>query len=168
MALNFPASPTLNQVYTVGSSSWTWDGTTWKSYGTNVVLPSGGTTGQVLGKDSSTDYDVSWLSLGSASLASTGDFATATQGSKADTALQPASIGVSVQAYDVDLTSWAAITPSSKQNALVSGTNIKTVNSTSLLGSGDLQLFTGGLTKVEVVASLPGTPNANTLYIVTG
>lgn len=31
MALNFPTSPTLNQVYTSGSYSWTWDGTTWKS-----------------------------------------------------------------------------------------------------------------------------------------
>jgi hypothetical protein len=27
-------------------------------------------------------------------------------------------------------------------------------------------LFAGGLTKIEVVASLPGSPDANTLYIV--
>lgn len=47
-------------------------------------------------------------------------------------------IGTTVQAYDADLTSWAAIAPSAKQDALVSGTSIKTVNSTSLLGSGDV------------------------------
>jgi len=29
MALNFPASPTLNQIYTVGDQSWKWDGTAW-------------------------------------------------------------------------------------------------------------------------------------------
>jgi hypothetical protein len=47
-------------------------------------------------------------------------------------------IGTDVQAYDADLTSWAAITPSTKQDTLVSGTSIKTVNSTSLLGSGNI------------------------------
>ncbi|CAB4121554.1 hypothetical protein UFOVP14_30 [uncultured Caudovirales phage] len=54
--------------------------------------------------------------------------------------LSGGSIGVTVQAYDVDLTSWAAITPSSKQDSLVSGTNIKTVNGTSLIGSGDVTI----------------------------
>jgi hypothetical protein len=29
MALDFPASPTLNQIYTVGDQSWKWDGTSW-------------------------------------------------------------------------------------------------------------------------------------------
>jgi hypothetical protein len=52
--------------------------------------------------------------------------------------LTTADIGVSVQAYDADLTSWAAITPATKQDTLTSGTNIKTINSTSLLGSGDV------------------------------
>lgn len=72
-----------------------------------------------------------------------------TQGSKADTAhgwgnhaaagyLNAASIGTAVQAYDADLTSWAALAPASKQDTLTSGTTIKTVNSTSLLGSGDI------------------------------
>lgn len=54
------------------------------------------------------------------------------------------------------------------QSALVSGTNIKTINSTSLLGSTDITLFSGGLIKIEKVTSLPGSPDANTLYIVTG
>ncbi len=29
MALNFPASPSLNQIYTVGDQSWKWDGVAW-------------------------------------------------------------------------------------------------------------------------------------------
>lgn len=105
--------------------------------------------------------------LGTAAAQDSTAFATAAQGTKADSALQPAAIGVSVQAYDADLTSWAAIAPSAKQDALVSGTNIKSVNSTSLLGSGNLELFNGGLVKVSVVSTLPGSPDANTLYIVT-
>ena len=53
-----------------------------------------------------------------------------------------------------------------KQDPLVSGTNIKSINGTSVVGSGDLALFAGGLVKVEKVSALPGSPNANTLYIV--
>ena len=82
--------------------------------------------------------------LGTAAAAATTDFATAAQGTKADTALQPTAIGVTVQAYDADLTSWGAIAPSSKQDTLVSGTNIKTVNGSSLLGAGDLTISGGG------------------------
>lgn len=80
--------------------------------------------------------------------------------------LAPSAIGTTVQAYDADLTAWASVSTSAKQDTLVSGTNIKSINSTSLLGSGDLALFGGGLTKIEKVSSLPGSPDANTLYIM--
>lgn len=52
--------------------------------------------------------------------------------------LTSSSIGSSVQAYSINLTGWAAITTASKQDALVSGTNIKTINGRSLLGNGEL------------------------------
>ncbi len=39
MPINFPISPTLNQVYTFGNRTWTWDGTAW------VVVPLAGPTG---------------------------------------------------------------------------------------------------------------------------
>lgn len=66
--------------------------------------------------------------LGSAAEANTTDFATAAQGALADTAVQPAAIanmletsdiGVSVQAYDADLTTWAGLTPSANFQTLV-------------------------------------------------
>lgn len=82
--------------------------------------------------------------LGTAASAATTDFATAAQGTKADTALQPAAIGVTVQGYDADLSSLAAIAPGAKQDTLVSGTNIKTVNGSTLLGAGDLTISGGG------------------------
>ena len=31
MPLNFPDTPSLNQIYTSGSNSWQWDGTVWNA-----------------------------------------------------------------------------------------------------------------------------------------
>jgi len=45
------------------------------------------------------------------------------------------------QPLAANLTSWAGIAPAAKQDVLVSGANIKTVNSTSLLGSGDIAVI---------------------------
>ena len=42
-ALNFPTSPTLNQIFTANGKSWKWDGTAWKSFNTTSI--SGGGTG---------------------------------------------------------------------------------------------------------------------------
>jgi hypothetical protein len=42
-ALNFPTSPTLNQIFTANGKSWKWDGTAWKSF--NTISISGGGTG---------------------------------------------------------------------------------------------------------------------------
>jgi len=87
------------------------------------------------------------LGLGTAATTASTDYATVAQGAKADTAVQPADIanvletsdiGVSVQAYDADLDAWAAVATTAKQDTLVSGTNIKTINSSSILGSGNL------------------------------
>lgn len=64
--------------------------------------------------------------LGTAAATNSTAYATAAQGAKADTALQSSDIGVTVQAK------------------LVSGTNIKTINGTSVLGSGDITISGGG------------------------
>ena len=47
-ALDFPASPTLNQIYTANGKSWIWDGTAWNPYGGGIsTLPiANGGTGQ--------------------------------------------------------------------------------------------------------------------------
>ena len=41
MALNFPSSPTLGQVYTSGDKSWVWNGTSWASNSTGLSGYSG-------------------------------------------------------------------------------------------------------------------------------
>ena len=41
MALDFPASPTLNQIYTSGNKSWVWNGSGWaanNTIGTTITL----------------------------------------------------------------------------------------------------------------------------------
>ena len=49
-ALNFPNSPSLNEIYTANGKSWRWDGYSWKTYFI-LDVPSGGTgfTGYTLG-----------------------------------------------------------------------------------------------------------------------
>lgn len=67
------------------------------------------------------------------------------------TILKSAAIGVTVQPYAADLSDWAGIAPSSKQNTLVSGTSIKTVNGASLLGAGNLVTDPGTVTAVAAL-----------------
>lgn len=116
---------TDGQVLTVSSGSPAW-----------VDLSSSG--GDVSGPASSVNNDVALFDgttgkviksggqLGSAAFTDSTAYATSSQGGLADTALQPDDIGVSVQAQ------------------LVSGTNIKTINGESILGSGDIVVSGGG------------------------
>ena len=41
MAINFPSSPSTNDIFTSGGTSWSWSGTTWNLYlGSNLVTTS--------------------------------------------------------------------------------------------------------------------------------
>lgn len=41
MAIDFPSSPSLNQVYSFGGRSWIWNGTQWLGYNTGATGPTG-------------------------------------------------------------------------------------------------------------------------------
>jgi hypothetical protein len=45
MALDFPPSPTLNQIYPYGGRSWKWNGTAWDLFGTSGITGTTGATG---------------------------------------------------------------------------------------------------------------------------
>jgi hypothetical protein len=66
------------------------------------------------------------LGLGTAATTAATDYATAAQGAKADTALQPAAIGVTVQGYDADLAAFA----------------LKTAPTGDVVGTSDTQTLT--------------------------
>ena len=57
---------------------------------------------------------------------------------------------------DTEKTTW-----SGKQDALVSGTNIKTINNTSLLGSGNINITSGGGTMVDMRVNNTSVVDAN-------
>ncbi len=79
------------------------------------------------------------------------------------------SIGTDVQAYDADLSAWAAIATSTKQDTLVSGTNIKTINGGSLLGSGDIAVGSSVLRVARTSnTTLASTNKGNLIDITSG
>jgi len=97
------------------------------------------------------------LGLGTAATTAATDYATAAQGTKADSALQPAAIGVSVQGYDADLQAIGAI-------AGTSGLLKKTAADTwSLDTSTYLTSAVTSVTGTSPVASSGGTTPAISL-----
>lgn len=130
------------------------------------AIPAGGTTGQKLVKNSGADYDgrwaddsaTQWGDIGG-TLASQTDLVAeldlkadltalaqvATSGAYGDLSGAPTHLSDFTEdtlhrvVTDDEKTAWNA-----KQAALVSGTNIKTINSSSILGSGDL-VVSGGV-----------------------
>jgi hypothetical protein len=64
-AIDFPNSPTTGDTFTVGDTTWEWTGTVWD--GVDVAnensVPAGGSEGQVLAKNSATNYDTEWITV---------------------------------------------------------------------------------------------------------
>lgn len=92
------------------------------------------------------------------------------------TILKDADIGVTVQAYSSVLAGTTAsftTADETKLDGIQAGAEVN-VNADWNAGSGDAQIlnkpailaFSGGITTISIVASLPGSPDANTLYVV--
>jgi len=75
-AIDFPNNPTLNQIFTFEDRTWKWTGFSWDAVivtsitgpqgpqgpagSPGIGIPDGGSTGQVLIKQSSEDYNTAW------------------------------------------------------------------------------------------------------------
>jgi hypothetical protein len=92
------------------------------------------------------------------------------------TILKDADIGVTVQGYSAVLAGTTAsftTADETKLDGIAAGAEVN-VNADWNAGSGDAQIlnkpailaFSGGITTIAIVSSLPGSPNANTLYVV--
>lgn len=119
-------------------------------------------TGDVVGPTGATDshlaaFDTATGKLLKDSGKAVADFATATQGGKADTALQPAAIGVSVQAYDALLAAIASLTTANGKFLAFTGADAPAVR--DIVGT---VAQSGG---IPTGALIEGGSNANGVYV---
>jgi len=61
MAINFPNSPTLNQIYTVNTRSWQWNGNAWQLNTTATAGPNGATGATGVGSPGATGIPAAYL-----------------------------------------------------------------------------------------------------------
>jgi hypothetical protein len=103
------------------------------------------------------------LGLGTAATTAATDYATAAQGAKADTALQPAAIGVTVQAYDADTVKYDDVTANFTGTLQNSGSNVlvdSDIGATVQAYDSDLAAFAG---KTAPTGDVVGTSDTQTL-----
>ena len=56
MAINFPSSPSTNDIYAYGGNSWQWDGESWNSVGVGFVITSAATRDEFTGTGACTTF----------------------------------------------------------------------------------------------------------------
>jgi hypothetical protein len=101
------------------------------------------------------------LGLGTAATTASSDYATAAQGTLADSALQDDDIGVSVQAYDAQLADVAGLTPTDNGVIIGDGTNFVVESGSTLRSSLGLAIGTDVLAPNGSAASLTSFPTLN-------
>ena len=101
------------------------------------------------------------LGLGTAATTAASDYATAAQGTLADSALQDDDIGVSVQAYGAQLADVAGLTPTDNGVIIGNGTNFVVESGSTLRSSLGLAIGTDVLAPNGSAASLTSFPTLN-------
>ena len=67
MALDFPNSPSVNQVYSSGGYSWEWDGSSWNSLGVTDIGNAGSTRDEFIGTGTNTTFTLTTTAVNESS-----------------------------------------------------------------------------------------------------
>lgn len=148
----------VGDVYDVQDNgmNYAWNGTVWDALGqyvdVSVLATKSEVTTGLAGKQDTLVSSTNIKTINSQSILGSGDLV----------------IGESVEDVTVDGVSVvsnkiAAINLSSKQDILVSGTNIKTINNQSILGSGNIEIGGGG---ISVQSNWTETDTSSAAYIL--
>lgn len=177
-ALDFPASPTLNEVYSANGRSWIWNGTTWNPYGSgiadgdrgDITVSNNGSTwtvdggaityakiqdvsaaSKLLGRGDSGSGDVQEITLGTG-LSMTGTTLAAT-GSGTGDVVGPAS------ATDEAVARFDLTTGKLLQNSVVTITDAGIVAGATQLNVDNLRLDGNTLSSTDTNGNINLTPN---------
>jgi hypothetical protein len=122
--IDFPASPTIGQVFTSGAQSWTWDGTKWVASGTYVGPPQYPAENRIINGD----FRIDQRNAGALIIPATGTYfvdrwayngSTASKFSSQRVPTGAAYIGGSGFGYYLNLTSQSAYTPPATEQYLI-------------------------------------------------
>jgi len=152
--INFPISPTLNQVYTFGNRTWTWNGSTW------VVVPLSGPTGPT-GPAGPTDLSSNNTWTGTQTFAGTSAKFGVVLNDAAEVATVSATAATGTINYDITTQSVLYYTSNASANWTV---NFRASSGTSL----DTALATGQSATVAFLVTQGATAYYNSSVQVDG
>lgn len=141
MALNFPTSPTLNQVYTSGNYSFVWDGNSWVAGGSIASISA-----------FNNDLTASFIAANSAGVYANAAFAAANSAGGADTFARNQANSAFTQANSSFIHANAAFNAvnSVSATAITNGTSNVRVESSG----GNVQITIGGTTQTTISSNL--------------
>lgn len=109
MAIDFPDSPTSNQIYTSGGRSWIWNGSSWVAYTTTItsdLIANGTITSAMIANGTIVGADIASTTITNAQIAS----ATITNANLANTTVTVGSTAISLGGSNTTIAGLTSVT----------------------------------------------------------